>query len=425
MKKSIDLSTTIAFSIRKLSFSLLIVASLASPCWGQENVAEIVGNPAVNDDRVTVRVKVSEEDRPVMGLQETDFKLIVDGKKVKFKNKDWKSPLESVPPPAWIVILLDFSGSMNQQDSQGTRKIEGAINAIRQFINVSAERGENTQIAIVPFGESGSGCQGYPINQESLDKFFAASDFKLQNNLDYLALLTPCASTNLYEPLKKAVNFLANPTDSRFYVPEDSPQPQPRLSIILLSDGYHNALNEQQDFQNLANVLNKNNITVHTLGYGKTPEQLGKEFLGSKPATHADIGIGQGKIPQEQFVDKNRLAEIAKLTGGIAEFSTDAEAIAQNLQLFLNALLGEYEITYTQPNAERGSKHNVEVVVKSPKGTQVKSAPKGYTITVFGRSLPLPVRLTMLVYVLIAITLGGVMPFYLWGKRLKQEALED
>ncbi len=424
--KSIGSSTIIVSLIRNLSLSMLMIAAFTSPSWGQAKKAEIVGNPSIKNDQVTIRIKVKgTEDKPVMALQDTNFKLIVDKKELKFKTKDWKSPEESISPPAWIIVLLDSSGSMNMQDSQGTKKITGAINAIRQFTKVLSERGGNTQISIVPFGEPGTNCQGYAVNQETLDKFFAANDFKLQNHLDYLASVTPCASTNLYEPLQKAIKLLANAEDPRFYVPENSSQPQPRLSIILLSDGYHNAKNEQEDFQNLTTLLKQNNITVHTLGYGLTPEQLGQKYKLGKPATRADVGAGEKKVPEAEFVDKKRLAEIAKLTGGIAEFSGNAEAIAQNLQLFLNALLGEYEITYTSPNADRGSKHNVQVVVTDKGSPPVQSSPKGYTITVFGRSLPLAVRLTMVVCILAAIAFGGVLPFYFWGKHLKQEALGD
>ncbi|TWH55391.1 VWA domain-containing protein [Dulcicalothrix desertica] len=421
----IDLSTIIASLTRKVSLSMLMVAAVTFP--GQAQVAEIVGNPTVNDDRVTVRVKVKDaEEKPVMGLQDTNFKLSVDSKEVQFKNKDWKSPEESTPPPAWIIVLLDFSGSMDKPDSRGTKKIEGAIKAIRHFTNMLKERGENTQIALVPFGEPGTTCQGNPVNEETIDKFFPANDFKLQNNLDYLASLTPCASTNLYNPLQKTVRFLANTKDPRFYIPEDSSQPKPRLSIILLSDGYHNASNEEQDFQELTNLLKRNShIIVHTLGYGLTPRQLGIKYGIGRAVTRRDIGTGRGKVPEAEFVDKQRLAEIAKLTGGIAEFSGDSEAIAENLQLFLNALLGEYEITYTQPDAERGAKHKVKVTVTYKDGQQIESLPKGYTITVFGRSFPLSIRLGILICTLLLLSLGGVAPFYFWGKHLKNQALGD
>lgn len=428
-KKFIDSSIIIASLTRKLSLSMLFLATLISPSWGQVKEAEIVGRPTVNanDNRITVRVQVKgNQKRPIMGLQDTNFQLKVDGQEVDFDSDDWKSPQESEPPPAWIIVLLDFSGSMDKEDSSGTKKIDGAINAIRELIKTSSERGNNTQIAIVPFGESSSTCQGYVVNKTSLDNFSVAGDAKLKKDLQDLEGLTPCASTNLYEPLKKAIKFLGDTSDTRFHPPENSSQPQPRLSIILLSDGYHNAGNEQRDFQRLTTLLRRNkNIIIHTLGYGLTPEELSKKYKLKKPATRKDIGRGWGKVPESEFVDKQRLAEIAELTGGISEFSGDAETIAENLQLFLNSLLGVYQITYTHPNAERASKHDVRVVVNSSGNKPVESSPKGYIITVFGRSLPLPVRLDMVGCVLILLLLGGVLPFHLWGKRLKQEAQGD
>ncbi|QSV74061.1 MAG: VWA domain-containing protein [Aphanizomenon flos-aquae KM1D3_PB] len=426
MKKTIiALSTITASWTHKLSLSCLLLICWILPSLANVKTSEIVGSPTVKDEKVTIRIKVNnQEDRPLMGLEDTNFKLTVDNKETKFKPKDWKSPEESVPPPAWIIVLLDFSGSMNQVDSGGTKKIAGAINAIRQFTKISGERGGNTQISIVPFGKAGSKCPESIVNKETLDKFLAANDFKLQNNLDYLSSLSPCASTDLYEPLTKAVKFLANTEDSRFYLPENSSQPQPRLSIILLSDGYHNALNEATDFAALTKLLQrKENITVHTLGYGLTPQELGVKYKLGRPATRADLN--KRKVPEAEFVDQQRLAEIAKLTGGIAEFSGNAERIAENLQLFLNALLGEYEITFTQPNAERGSKHKVQVKVSSQDGKAKESQTIEYIMPVFGRSLPLGVRLIMVISVLCIVMIFGIVPFHYWGKYLKAEAQRD
>ncbi|MDJ0902160.1 MAG: vWA domain-containing protein [Xenococcus sp. MO_188.B8] len=426
-QKSTGLSITIASLTRKLSLALFLVGFINYPSLSQVKQAEIVGKPLINEDRVTIRIQVKgEEYRPITGLFDTDFRLLVDEQEVNFRPKDWKSPEETVPPRAWIIVLLDFSGSMQAEDSRGTTKIEGAIKATSKFIEVLGERGAKTQVAIVPFGEAGPGCEGYTVNNNTLDKFFSARDFKLQNYLDYLAKLTPCASTNLYEPLNQAIRFLANTDDPRFYVPEESNKPQPRLSIILLSDGYHNKPNEEQDFQTLKLLLRRNDqIIVHTLGYGLTPEQLGQKYKLGRPATRQDLGYGEGKVPLEEFVDRDRLAEIAHLTGGIAMFSGEAQVIASSLQIFLNALLGEYEITYTDPKAERARKHSIQVVVNYPDGSVVISEPKSYTTTVFGRSLPLSRRLTMLLYVFLLMGLGGILPFWFWGQWLKREALDD
>ena len=394
---------------------------LTCPSWGKTKEVEIIDKPIVNEDRVTVRVKVKDElEKPVMGLNYTDFNLEVDGEKVELNNKDWKSPDETIPPPAWIVVLLDFSGSMNQLDSRGNTKLDGAVKAIRKFIQLSADRGGNTQIAIVPFGDSGGNCKGYPVNKKTLDKFFSAGDFKLQNYLNYLAGLTPCAATNLYDPLEEAVRFLDNQQDTRFHLPEESTAPDPRLSVVLLSDGYHNKPNEERDFERLIGLLqSKSEIVVHTLGYGLTPEQLAKKYkVVNRRATRADLE--SGKIPAEEFVDKEKLAQIAQATGGIAEFSGNARDIAESLQVFLNSLLGEYEISYTHPNAERGSKHKVSVAANS-----VLSEPKPYIITVFGRSLSRPIRISTIVFTLLLLGLGGILPFNMWAKKLKYEAMDD
>lgn len=424
MKKSIALSTTIVSWTRKLSLSLLLTGVWLSPSLAETKKVEIVGSPTVYEDRVTARIKVKgAEDKPLMGLTETDFSLFVDGEEVQFRSQDWKSPKETTPPPAWVVVLLDMSGSMRELDSRGTTKLQGAINAIEEFTDLAANRGGKTQISIVPFGESGTSCPGFSVDKNTLDKFFKAGDFKLQNNLDNLAKLTPCASTNLYQPLSQAIEFLGNTDDSRFYLPEGEKGLEPRLSIILLSDGYHNKPNEEQDFETLKRLLKRNdNIIIHTLGYGLTPEQLGQKYKLGRAATKQDVN--NQLVPESEFVDRERLAEIARLTGGIGEFSGDAQKIAENLQLFLIALLGEYQITYTEPNPERAAKRNLKVAVQSSKdNSPVFSDPKPYTVTVFGRPLPGKTRLLMLVSTLAVMGLGGVVPFWLWAKELKQQAM--
>ncbi len=429
-KNSTDLFTTIASLTRKLSLSALLAFSLGNPAWSQVKTAEIVGKPTLEEDRVTVRIKVKDaNDKPVMGLQDTNFSLIVDHKPLEFRGKDWKSPDETIPPPAFIIVLLDYSGSMQQKDSQGTSKIEGAMKAIREFTTELGNRCPKNstiecpkpQVSIVPFGDAGPNCAGNPVNQDVLNKFFPAGDYKLNNYLDYLGNQKPCASTNIYEPLTKSIQFLAA-DDPRFSVPEDSNLPQPRLSVVLLSDGYHNKPNEERDFNNLLTLLKRNEkITVHTLGYGFTPAQLGQKYGLGRPAKRSDIGKGDRKVPEEEFVDENRLAEIAKVTGGIAEFSPNSQAVAEKLKLFMNALLGEYQISYLQPDAERGSKHDVVAIVQSDRASKVQSESASYTIAVFGRSLPLNTRMMMLLAVLAVIGAGGVLPFWLWANHLKQE----
>jgi VWFA-related protein len=420
------LSTTTVSLIRKLSLLAIAAGCLDNAGLARAQTAEIVGNPQAIEDQVTVRIKVNDKDgKPAMELTEQDFKLIVDGKPLAFDPRDWKSSEESTPPPAGIIVLLDFSNSMTALDSGGTTKMQGAIDSIRAFTKTLADRGPNTKVAIVPFGKPGKNCEGFKVDTEALDRFFPASDFKLQNYLDFLAEQKPCASTNLYEPLTQAIRFLSKKEDTRFNVPKDSNQPVPRLSVILLSDGYHNANKEEEDFEALSSLLRRNQqIIVHTLGYGLTPKQLGEKYKLGRPATRKDVGANK-KVPEKEFVDEKRLAEIADLTGGIHEFSGDSTAIAESLDLFLNALLGEYEITYTEPHAERGSKHDVSVEVDIPETNAATALKKGYAITAFGRSLPLPIRLIMLGAVLAVMGLGGALPFWMWANHLKQQELQE
>jgi hypothetical protein len=386
---------------------------------------EITGSPTVQEDKVTVRVKVSDPtDRPLVGLEESNFGLIVDGKPLAINQKNWKSPEEVIPPPAWIIVLIDLSGSMNELDTRGTKKVEGAFKAVRKFNEILAERSKNVpdllkpKIAIVPFGEPGKDCAGHPVNKDSFN-FFNAGDVKLTNYLNYLSDLKPCASTNLYEPLSRAIRLLGDTQDIRFY-PPDLKTPQPRLSIVLLSDGYHNKPKEEEDFKELTSLLRRNSqVIVHTLGYGLSIEELGKKYKLNRPAKRSDIEAG--KVPEPEFVDQERLAEIAKQAGGISEFSADADTVAEKLKLFLNTLLGEYEISYEQPNADRGSKHEVKVVATVGDKT-AESPPALYTISVFGRSLPLEIRLIILGGTIFLIGFGGIIPFIFWAKYLDEEA---
>jgi hypothetical protein len=421
-RRSIAWSTTTASLTRKLSLACLLTGCLVQPGWAKIKSAEISGNPTINDDRVTVRIKVKNPDgKPVMGLNKNDFKLFVDNQELKFKSKDWKNPEQATPPPVWIVILLDFSGSMNQPDSTGQPKLAGAVAAIREFVKVLGDRGGDTQISIVPFGEGGKGCEGNPVTKETLDKFFPAGDFKLESYLDKLAKTKPCASTNLYDPVIKSLQFFSNPSDSRFSSKEESDRLKPRLSIVLLSDGYQNKTNEPADFKKLEDELkNHEEILVHTLGYGMTPEQLGAKYALGHSATRKDIGKGAKRVPEEEFVDRDRLKQIAQISGGIGEFSGNPKDIASNLKLFLNALLGEYEITYNEPNPERAKKHVISATVQG-----VKSAEQGYTMTVFGRSLPFTTRLLLFGSTLAVMGLLGVIPFWLWGWKIKNESLSD
>jgi hypothetical protein len=404
-------------------------------------------NPVVEEADVLVRIKVKDpDDRPVMGLKPENFALFVDGQPLPFNDQDWKSPQEATPPPSYIIALIDMSGSMRNSDKRGDRKIEGAIKAMREFRETLTLQFRNVptanipQIALVPFGEGSEKCAGFPVTLQTLDNFFPINDFKIENALNYLEDLSPdlCASTNLYEPLIRAVRFLGDTNSSKFYPDPDSGIAAPRLAIILLSDGFHNQASEAEDFAVLTEQLRLNPaVAVHTLGYGLTPEELGQAYQLGRPAQRGDLmgctidqatnqvdrsaALDQSKVCEEEFVDGQRLAEIANLTSGIHAFSGNAQDIANRLQLFLNSLLGEYEIRYRQPGAERGSKHQVFVEVSDTNSAD-QTEVHGYTIQVFGRRVPGSLRLQIFSLTVTAMIILGGIPFSIWAGKIKTEA---
>ena len=424
--------------IRSLSLSVVILGCLAYPSLSAIKTVEVVGRPTVDEDKVTVRVKVKgDQDRPITGLEATDFRLTVKGEGLpsqEVASLQWKSPETATPPPAWIVVLLDYSNSMIRTDSKGTTKLKGSVQATRSLIEIAKQRAGagDTQVAIVPFGsDPNKNCptreQSHPVDSEAeVDQFFAAKDIKLDTLLNYLenppAERVPCAATNIYRPLTTVINFLA----TRFPIPkedEESKELAPRVAVILLSDGYHSVGNEAEGFQRLESLLQQHkNINVYTLGYGLTAGELAQKY-GLQQVTRADLNrnwrdVKTKKEFQADFVDWKRLQQIANLTGGIAEVSADAKQAAQRFRLFFDSILGEYELTYTDPRPERGEKHQVTVSVKN-NGVQQDSAPKGYAIKGM-RTVPFEVRFPLLGATL-AIAAGfWVLPFWWWSRLLKQ-----
>lgn len=455
VKKYSDLSTTIASWTRKVSLSLLIVISYINPSFAQvKNVEIIEAIPERNEGKVTLRLKAyDQKNKPVRDLQKENFNLIVCPPKTDPKAPEcqtlnpidinWKIPQPQELPPAWVIVLLDFSGSMKQLDSSGEKtKLEGAIAAIRKFNQDLADKGENTKISIVPFGKGGQNCPGNKVTKKELDNFVLAGNRKVEQSLKKLEnqLDNLCAATDIYEPLRQAVQFFGNSEDTRFNPRPNSNLSQPRRSIILLSDGYHSIYGnrenepelEAQDFEKLVFMLKSYpNITVHTLGYGLTPQQLQEKYDLEELPTIRDISVRGGKkinnseelteLAAEEFVDQKRLQQIAGVTNGIAEFSGNAEDISASLTEFLEALFDEYHINYIQPiNADRGSLHNVQVSLNLP-NISVDSEQQPYVFPWVSRSLPFLTRLIIFLFTLAILLGGGVIPFLLWAKSIKRE----
>ncbi len=408
-KKSTALFTIIASSIHKLSLSIAIVSCLITASWGQVRKPEIIANPEVDDEQIKLRVRVMEGKRPRIDLPKNDFQVFVDEEPMD--NFQLRKPEQTTPPPAWVIFLLDYSGSMKDDDESGKVKLLGATEAIREFAEVAATRKGETKIAVVPFATTGPGCtnaidrrlreyKGHIVTRSLLNDFYSPETLEtriqeLEEVKELGGINQLCGATDIYQPLVKAVQFLNNPEDERFNPQPKRFQPppiQPQLSIILLSDGKDTEYEDDLDFGTLKSELQGNqSITIHTLGYGK----------------------------DDGSVDKQALADIANLTNGIPQFSGNAAKVARDFIDFLNAG-EEYHITYPETNPERGKAHSVFVTVKSPDGSRTPSESKEYRGIVFGRKASLPQR-TFILAVVIATWGLYILLFNLLGKFLKRQ----
>lgn len=421
------------------TFGILLITPISQAQDSLVNVkkAEIIGQKEQQGE-VTLRVKATgDEKKPIMGLKKEDFELkVVDTNTKKLVspfNPDngysdipfkFKTPQEVTPPPAYILVLLDMSGSMkcstdlNSKEPcdnnipKGKRKLDAAVSALQTFIDDAQKRGGNTNIAVIPFGY---GCEYQPIRKtDELDKFYNVSDAKVKTALNNLALKNPCDATNIYHSLDKSIEFLANAGEKDFYPVDDKGnaiEPKPRLAVILLTDGFdtdpeykRNRDKQSQILQKFKkNLRNNDQLTIHTLGYGLPWGTLRKKYPGQS-------------IPENEYLDVDGLQKISKVTpNGLFAISGKEDDISKALSTFLDSILGEYEITYQHPNPQRARVYKVSTVAD-----KVASQPEEYRVTVFGRTVSFP---TYLGSVGLIAMLGGCwfIPYTLWKKKLQEE----
>ena len=154
--------------------------------------------------------------------------------------------------------------------------------------------------------------------------------------------------------------------------------------------------------------------------FGQTSEIIGRPIVKDDEITLRVKVTENGELPAMLLKKQDFRAIVDNKVVEIISWTNPEE----NMQLFLNALPGEYEIVYREPNPVRASKHEV-FVTATVNGKDVDTTQKSYTISAFGRSLGWQTRLSMTVFVLLLLGFGGILPFWQWSKRLKEEAEED
>ncbi|MCL2933701.1 MAG: hypothetical protein MGG11_16070 [Trichodesmium sp. MAG_R03] len=154
--------------------------------------------------------------------------------------------------------------------------------------------------------------------------------------------------------------------------------------------------------------------------FGQTAEIIGRPIVKDDEITLRLQVTEDGERPAMLLEKQDFRAIVDNKVVDIISWKNPEET----MQLFLNALPGEYKIVYREPNPERASKHEV-FVTATVNGRDVDTTQKSYTINAFGRSLPRQIRLRMTGLVLLLLGLGGAVPFFIWSHRLKQETEKD
>ncbi|MBO3460170.1 VWA domain-containing protein [Aetokthonos hydrillicola Thurmond2011] len=416
VKNFIGLFSTIASSIRnnKLSFLVFFLTWIPVPTLAASGSVEIL-NYKTDGDRVILKVRVLDsENQPVSSLSRENFQIkTVDEQNAQanFRVDKVISPELSKPDPANIIILLDMSGSMQQRDASKVRKLNGATKAIQEILQQLRKENLPYQVAIVPFGFSDSrqACSiVYDVNENKIrNSFREITNTDLDSQINELASQNVCAATNLYQPVGEAVKFLGTQGNT-LHTKENT---EPRLAVILLSDGYHvvDRPSEHQQFESLRKVLQKysTKVTVHTLGYGETLQELRDRtkcpFTDTSQLTVNQVSTTckLPKLTPQEFifeamqlikgtdnqyappstdidtfiVDEQRLKDIAEATGGLYKFSTNSQDVANSLINFFKTLR-EYEVIYRQKDAKQATQYRTIVTVVSQERNFEFSSPE-------------------------------------------------
>ncbi len=460
---SSDLSTTIGFSIPSLSLACLLLFGGSGSAWAQQNeqcnddanyCARIVSEPIVKGKNVKLRVKITDSNgNPVDGVDSTRFQVVYKDTGEVIKNVGFSKPEEITPPPARIIMLLDYSGSMNFSTSSTTKKpkFKGAIEGIKQLVEElkdSQKDSSDIKVSLVPFAVIGdSGCPNNKVNNQLLSgdnskylgQFLAVNNSILTQRINFLSANPPCddTATNLYDAVTVAVKFLGDKQNPDLYPPAETKKPAPRLSIIVLTDGFDTEKNQYQkktdsfkcgyfdttlkdDLQNLAKPLN---IPIHTLGYGRRPDKFNNQNdqygINDFTCKNAQKILKGTRFLYVDFVAYGELNKIAKITGGISAIAGNTNEVLEAFAKFRKAILGEYEIVFTEKHPERDSKHIIKVVVRIDK-SKIESNFAEYQFSGIGAEPPgLLERSGILLGIIAAAGVFGFLPFHFWAESLK------
>ena len=401
--------------------------------------------------------KILKDDGKVRkNIKASDLKLSVNGVSQNIKSSQLKE-YKGKGIPLRVVILLDYSGSMKDNDAGNRTKLEGAANGIQTFIN-QFPVGADAKVSVVPFAIANPDPKKCPpelqnrllfdkngrqeINSKLLADFYSPDSANLQNivsNLGNVNTLCADASTNLFEATAIAMDFLSQRSNKDLYPyaedDEENKSKNPKLILVVLTDGFNterlaykadlteadrkdNGTNRcpynESDLETLKSQYiqaNKNQeIKIFTVGYYG---QAYKNVRSSGEITCGDYGTKGLKA--SQFVDEKALQEIAKSGRGFPSVGGTSEGINSIFQEIYETISGGYDLEFLDLKADAGDKRTVELTVDIGNG-QILKASKDYTIPAY-QKVEAGDRAPLFFVIIACLILGGI-PFSFWRSGL-------
>lgn len=207
-------------------------------------------------------------------------------------------PLSSSTAHRDLMLVVDLSYSMSQQDMQAGQQMVDRLTAVKQVLTPFIAKREGDRIGLILFAD-----HAYLQTPLTLDRATVAS----QLNQAVLKLIG--TQTAIGEGIGLA---------TKIFIDSDAPQ----RVMILLSDGSNTA--GVLDPREAAQIAQQYHTTIYTVGVG-AGEMVVKDFLFSR------------KVNTAQDLDEQTLQDIASTTGG-QYFRARNQQDLQNIYNAINQL---------------------------------------------------------------------------------------
>lgn len=198
-------------------------------------------------------------------------------------------PVTTQPKHRDLMLVLDLSYSMSQQDMRQGDDYVDRLSAMKHVVSDFAQQRQGDRLGLVLFAD-----HAYLQSPLTLDR--AA----ISEQVDSLVLRLIGDKTAIGEGIGLA---------TKTFIDSDAPQ----RVMVLLSDGSNTS--GVLDPIEAAKIANKYNATIYTIGVG-AGEMMVKEFFMTR------------KVNTAQDLDEKSLIEIAKLTGGQYFRARNADELA-------------------------------------------------------------------------------------------------